>query len=273
MINTTITIGTDPEFPFIRNGKAFPAGEAFRQAGILDRLELDTGEAIVDGVAYEANPRPGVSGGELVEQLQPIIQEGFKLAEYLGLGFECAPETPFDLEWCEVDPMIAVFGCDPDLSIYGEECRPGTIDASQHPFRYFGAHIHIGGLGDFDMHKRIKRLDHTVGLLSTYIGLGEKRRGVYGRPGIYREQPWGLEYRTPSNLILRTPKLAEQVFDLALQAVQANVTSIVPDELVVNIMRYGSRGDAKELYNQVAIAAGLPMAEDFDLSGSFTDWL
>jgi hypothetical protein len=67
--------------------------------------------------------------------------------------------------------------------------------------------------------------------------------------------------------------LAEQVFDLALQAVQANVTSIVPDELVVNIMRYGSREDAKELYNQVAIATGLPMAEDFDLSGSFTDWL
>jgi len=272
MIKTTPTVGTDPEFPFIKNGKAYPAGEAFRQAGILDEMSLETGKAIVDGVAFEANPRPGVSGSELVDQLQPIIREGFELAEYLDLGFKCEPETPFDLEWCEIDPMIAVFGCDPDLSIYGEECRPGTIDASKHPFRYFGAHIHIGGLGEFDMQKRIKRLDHTVGLLSTYIGLGEQRRLIYGRPGIYREQPWGLEYRTPSNLILKTPKLAEQVFDLALEAVQRNVL-VVPDELVVNIMRYGSRGDARGLYNQVAAAAGLPLAEDFALAGSFTDWL
>lgn len=43
---------------------------------------------------------------------------------------------------------------------------------------------------------------------------------MYGGPGKFRFKPYGVEYRTPSNVWLDKPKLQRQIFDCCLKAEQ-----------------------------------------------------
>ena len=68
--------------------------------------------------------------------------------------------------------------------------------------RPLGCHIHIGGI--FDIESRL------VEIFDYYVGRVAKRkngaaRGGYGRLSDWREQPWGIEYRTPPAAIIYRP--------------------------------------------------------------------
>jgi len=301
MSNLNLTFGTDPEVAFVQGYPAsvLPAGVVYKNVGVTDPITLMDGTIIADGAAMEFQPQAAMDIQELVDNLRSLIKYGDDMLNtYLQRngrpGRESPdivfmPEVPIDLSWCDEDPDLAVFGCSPDQSAYGEECRPGTIDASKHPWRYFGCHIHIGVFGDARhfqnetvMHDNIKALDRTVGLASTIISDNKdaRRRAIYGRPGVYRHQPHGLEYRTPSNMILRSPEwlgyifqLADHTVHLVEDGVYPELAALVPDELVVATLRSGNMEIARETFSRVATAFSLPEIPDTTPVNWRVEWL
>jgi len=265
-----ITFGTDPEVFFKRDGSVLPAGVVFQ-----DTIETEYGKLYVDGAALEYQPRATVYVADLCGNLSGLMSYALtQLTRPDDVDIEIAPELPIDLAWCEKDPQLAVFGCDPDQSVWGEECRPATIDASKHPWRYAGCHLHFGNTENplwFLENGRIESIcrafDRTVGLMSMWLSDNQdsRRRGIYGRPGVYRIQPWGLEYRTPSNCILRSPSVFSTVLETAAQVISLvdddeyeEMKRVLPDDLVVGTLRSNDVTLAGTLYQMTASIFGLP---------------
>ena len=263
-------IGTDPEAFFVDSSMVLPAQVVFDEIMEGDnRISYPQGDLCVDGAALEFQPYPG-SPKQVVDNLYELLIEAQVIATKFGTEVAIEPELPIDLGWCETDPSLGVFGCDPDLSVWGEGCRPETIDASRHPYRYAGCHVHIS-TGDPLFFRRnhnietvTKALDRTVGLAAMVISdnCDERRRGIYGRPGVCRHQPWGMEYRTPSNCILRSPRYMRFIFRLTAKTLFLANTSIfeevIPDDLVVGTLRGNDVKLAKDLYDRLAVVADLP---------------
>jgi len=266
-----ITIGADPELFYTQGKGVYPCALAFQTAGIeTGRFSTPFGDLYVDGAALELQPNPSTEPEQVTSNLSRLLLWAHSL--YTNADLAIVPEMEIDLAWCEEHPDLAVFGCDPDLSAWGEECRPATIDASKHPWRYAGFHIHFGCVEDTtffagDVIEDVtKMLDRTVGLASMVISMNNdsKRRGIYGRPGIYRRQPWGMEYRTPSNWLLRSPKFTNFIFELGRSTIAGYIggsysllQKLVPDELLLEVLRSDNIGYAEELYNRIAVACNL----------------
>ena len=257
-----ITYGCDPECFFSDKGSIIPAGVVFE-----DRIHFNEGDLYVDGAALELQPNFSPEPEEVTANLFSLLKRGRELTD---LEVAVVPEMPIDLGWCEQYPELAEFGCDPDESVWGEECIPGTIDASKHPWRYAGFHIHLGVsprffLNEVIKEQTIKSLDRTVGLVSLALskGTGDRRRDIYGRPGIYRIQPHGIEYRTPSNVLMSSPERVESIFRLAGETLQLVMDGyyeeffLIPDELVVQALKFGSWQQATDLSNLLLTALGL----------------
>lgn len=264
-----ITVGSDPEAFFVKpNARSvYPAGLIFDAQFGMDTLEVQGGSLIVDGAALEFQPLPSLDPGEVVANLKELLQHGLDMATAAQKQLAILPELRFDLSWCEQNPELGIFGCSPDQSAWGEGCRPATINAAEHPWRYAGCHIHVGIVDDQDYFMRDDRitnvsraLDRTVGLASMVLSNNrdKQRRGVYGRPGIFRHQPWGMEYRTPSNMLLRSPQVMEFIFKLTQVTVELaednynTMQAVIPDEVVVQTLRSDNLTSARELYMRMA---------------------
>ena len=89
-------------------------------------------------------------------------------------------------------------GCEPDFDAYsgGEE---RTFCGVLGNTRTCGGHIHLGG--DFNCPDFVAALfaDLLIGTLPDVRSRGGPRAEWYGKAGIYRPKPYGIEYRTPSN--------------------------------------------------------------------------
>jgi len=263
-----ITLGTDPEVFFTDIGNdVYPAGLVFGDHYGTDMIEMPCGNLIPDGVALEFQPFPSLEPAEVVANLKLLLQQGLEMAALADKKLAIIPEMPFDLSWVERDPELGQFGCNPDKSAWGEECTPATIDASKHPWRYAGCHIHMGVVDDQDyfmqtgvIERVSQALDRTVGLAAMVLGNNQdaRRRKVYGRPGIYRHQPWGMEYRTPSNVILRSPQVMEFIFKLTKKTVElsaehrATMRAVIPDDIVIQVLQGDDMNLARELYRRMA---------------------
>ena len=262
-----ITLGSDPEAFFIKSGSVYPAALAFEEYIGNNVVDLPTGSIIVDGVAIEFQPYAATEPEEVVHNLKPLLKFGYEMSKETNVELRVIPEYPFDLKWCESDPSLGEFGCSPDVSAWGDECLPATIDASKHPWRYAGCHIHIGVAGnpgyfnDTAVIERVsKSLDRTVGLTAMVLNrnLDRRRRSIYGRPGIYRHQPWGMEYRTPGNILLNKPTTMKFIFKLTKKVVELSeehyktMEAIVPDDILLQTLRGDDLNLAYELYLRMA---------------------
>lgn len=264
-----ITLGTDPEvFVADRNGDIVPA-----QTVMNSIIETISGRIIVDGVAMEFQPRPSDDPDQVIDDLRQLIHIGADISGEADKVLIFTPEARFDLAWVNRYPELGQFGCSPDISIWGETCIPKGINAAQHPFRYAGCHIHIGVVGDplyfvpeDKLNMAVKTLDRTVGLAAMIIAGGHdaRRRAIYGRPGIYRHQKWGLEYRTPSNVILRSPETMRFIFQLTKIAIEdlsgesKTLQAVIPDDVLLAALRSENMVLATEMYRRVKHVFGLP---------------
>jgi hypothetical protein len=161
------------------------------------------------------------------------------------------------------------FGCDPDFDAYIGAANPPGPDADTHYFRYSGGHIHIGA-NNFNVSevkfafepkrilKFIQLMDIIVGVPMVLIDRDEgniARRELYGRAGCYRQQSYGVEYRTPSNFWLRAPELAgftmglcRLAFAVAYQDLDEHFTKIVDQDAVRFAIDFNDFEVAKELW-------------------------
>lgn len=130
------------------------------------------------------------------------------------------------------DPEARIFGCEPDFNAYTLSQNTPEMDASEHPYRYAGGHMHLGissqylNTGaEFDLAKTeeghiraIKFLDLmlTIPTMRLDNDPGSKlRRSKYGKAGCFRPTPYGIEYRTPSCWWLKSPLLVSLSYGLA----------------------------------------------------------
>lgn len=129
-------------------------------------------------------------------------------------------------------PEARVFGCMPDFNAYTCTTNTAEMDASNHPYRYAGGHMHFGTSSPYlnqeheefkiakteDGHLRaVKFLDLFVTLPTLLLDNepgAARRKEKYGKAGCFRPTPYGIEYRTPSCWWLRSPMTVSLVFGL-----------------------------------------------------------
>lgn len=132
------------------------------------------------------------------------------------------------------DPEARIFGCAPDFNAYTLSTNTPEMDATHHPYRYAGGHLHFG-LWDIQYRSKkdpfmqmisnesdhlriIKLFDLLVTIPTLLLDNGPdaiRRRSKYGRAGCFRPTPYGVEYRTPSCWWLKSPSTVSIVYGLA----------------------------------------------------------
>jgi len=196
-------IGSDPELFVKRKGEFVPAIGLF--GGDKDN-PVQHGEIGVqeDNVMVEFNIPPCSS-----EQM---------LRDYMHLGFNTINNLlPSDHELAivstaEFNPKYLKSkkaresGCDPDIDAWEMGFRR-SIPMTDN-FRYSGGHVHIqlseDEMDDFDfVINLVRSLDIHLAVPATKYDKDVRRRNKYGKPGAYRDKPYGIEYRSLSNFWIK----------------------------------------------------------------------
>ena len=131
------------------------------------------------------------------------------------------------------DPEARRFGCAPDFNAYTLTTNTPEMDASRHPFRYAGGHLHFGVLKAVSFREDnpvfkmsmteeghlglVKFFDLLVTIPTLLLDNGPgstKRRSKYGHAGCFRPTPYGIEYRTPSCWWLSSPMAVSLIYGL-----------------------------------------------------------
>ncbi len=230
---------------------------------------------IEDGVAFEFTVPPSNNSNDLFCSINRGIEITEEIVSKFGFGISIKPTINFDINrfnysnYSEEIILSLIFGCDPDRDAIEENYISRVIDARFHPFRYGGGHFHIGSqnkkIVDF-MHEFfspfIKLLAITVGNLvianSNYPELEKIRAEIYGRPGRFRIQEWGIEYRTPSNSWVENKELIELMIHFAKKAFiflqnpkegKEIINQFLPN--TINIIKYADKDKANQIVNQI----------------------
>lgn len=200
--------------------------------------EKDAGIIHEDGAAFEFSVAPSTNFRELWERIQRCAE---LTSERILANFpqDCEPTlsflpaVAFDVErWKEEGEdfrMATMFGCDPQRDAFDFEREDHVVDASEHPFRYFGGHMHVSGSPAIlkDVVRAVKLMAITAGCAgiaySDVPALENRRLFKYGLPGTFRVQDYGsdnpfgkdyrygIEYRTISCRWAGNWELAETI--------------------------------------------------------------
>jgi hypothetical protein len=201
-----ITLGTDPEFFLRKGGKLLPAFRALPEHGLI----------FADGFQAEINPSPGV----MLQPLQARVRK--MMAECLAQS-GADDISPLSVEEISDEEMETAgqwrqLGCQPSINLY-DNYPALPDDGGTVKQRFAGNHIHFGRMcSKKEITRIVKGLDAVLAVWSVGCGEGIEspiRRQYYGLAGEFREQRWGLEYRTLSNLPLLHPALWNSTFRLA----------------------------------------------------------
>jgi hypothetical protein len=249
MDDLNFTIGTDPEFGILNleDNCAYPPiglikfdkvnvelNKKHPEHWIFSRLTNPKTILHMDGSALELEINPSNNPESFWKNIQSGINLIHKLlTPFEKLQFSPLPTLPWNTDKYTLENVgeefiwLTRFGCDPDFDAYSDMPKEKQIeeDAEKHPYRYFGGHIHIGLEGKI-LEKSWTESDILAQICSVYWGNlcvshsiydeEEKLRLYrYGKPGRYRPQPHGIEYRSPSNSWTSNYKVVEKIFDSA----------------------------------------------------------
>lgn len=252
-IQSLPTFGGDPEF-FVANNRGtilasdkffpgkekkieFPAKEP--QQGMYKKNKL-----FFDGIQAEMNLGVNTCREYLADNVYRCLN---KAAEIIGVNNKIVlkPSVKVRREIILMaDPEARRFGCMPDFNAYTGTTNTGEIDATKHPYRYAGGHIHMGISSKYlnaqsyeyrmarteEGHiELIKLLDLLVGIPSILLDNSEaatRRRSNYGKAGCFRPTPYGIEYRTPSCFWIKAPELVSLIMGLARVAWTLGATNL-----------------------------------------------
>jgi len=224
-----ITIGADPEF-FIR--------------------DMDTGLPVpICGLLGGTKSQPLVVGhfglqedNVMCEYNIPVCTDTMRYAQHVLGGRQAVmdrlhslypnrymedltPSRLFSHAMLESD-QAKMFGCSPDFDAYslGQANRridPAELDEARGGWRFSGGHVHVGfrDLMQFDIPPYVAAqfADVFIGLYAVQFDKQGKRRQFYGTAGRYRPTPYGIEYRTLSNVWTYRNDYAEMVGHFAIQ--------------------------------------------------------
>ena len=199
-------------------------------------------KAIEDGANFEFTILPSHNPKDLFDRVQEcsrLVSERIlsQFPEHCLPNLHFLPTVNWDIErWADMplDFVVATeFGCDPDEDVFDLDAAAKVMDASLHPERYDGGHIHVSGSAWIaeDPHLAVKCMLYTAGMASIRYSdvpdLERRRLFLYGRPGKFRVQEYGkrnmfgpdyaigIEYRTPSARWAGDWNIAEKVLGWA----------------------------------------------------------
>lgn len=236
------TIGCDPEVFVTKRGKPHSA-YGILQGTKASPFKTPTGAYQVDGMAAEFNTSPvGLPATNSLRNFEVwndyINQQIKAIREALptGCSIRIEPVMEFGKEFLDAQPEAAKeLGCDPDFDAYTLRANPKPD--GEKTFRTAAGHIHIGWGDDIPVDNKehieicagfVKMLDATVGMLMTYVDREPLRRELYGKAGAFRPKPYGVEYRTPSNVWIANRDLRTAIWLLVNEAIQYQRRSTDP---------------------------------------------
>lgn len=237
-MNVQFLIGADPEVFVRKNGKPLSAYGMIE--GTKDSPKKTSNGAVqVDGMALEFNidPTPYRDFNAFNFNIVKTVRDLKELAG--GVTLVPEPVQEFGKEFMDAQPDAAKeLGCDPDFNAYTGEENPRPD--GDRPFRTGAGHVHVGwGEGipvDNPEHFEIcqgfvKMLDATVGLYMAYIDRDPRRRELYGKAGAFRVKPYGVEYRTPSNVWIKNKTRRQMMHYMINRAIDEHIKGNGPEQL------------------------------------------
>lgn len=263
--SVTPTLGGDPEFFVVNKDKKVLASDKFfpskEKPLIFDGMasQVAGGQKLrlfFDGIQAEMN----IGANYCREYMAFNIHQCLKKA-FIEINKKCkthhivlSPSVKVTKqEILKADPEARRFGCMPDFNAYTLTTNTAEIDATEHPYRYAGGHIHLGVSSSYikkssaegkiakteDGHIRvIKLLDLIVGIPCILLDSSPEaiiRRSHYGKAGCFRPTPYGIEYRTPSCWWIKSPLTTSLILGLARLA--WSIASFDKDEELFKLIK------------------------------------
>ena len=246
-----LSVGADPEV-FLQTGPKTilePTAERITQFNRDKRITPD-------GAQLEFHPVACSCRGSVIDSIRECFLRTDKVATAHDASIAITPAIRLSPKCLSTfTPAAQQFGCDPDWSAYTLNPNQNAMDASRHPFRYGGGHIHVGTLQKNFIPAYALMADLCAGLLATAMTLDAKatktRRKRFGQAGCFRQQPHGWEYRTLDNFWLLHPKLTYLFIGLVRDATVLVLKS--PNQAKELIADHGDI--ARDIINEVDITA------------------
>lgn len=196
---------------------------------------------MMDGVAWEATISPSKVPEELNDKLVGslnTLQEKINELTFMDKKLILYKKPVVDIEpdmylpYLDEEKILQgfIFGCDPDEDAIIPDYKCETIDVTKHLYRYGGGHFHIGSEDSKIVETMQEIYMPFLRLLAIFVGNisiayskypeeEKKRAETYGKPGRFRFQDWGIEYRSPSNSWISNSEVTELMFEGAEKSV------------------------------------------------------
>ncbi len=227
-----ITLGADPELVLL-NSKTnqFESAHPYVQGRKDKPVKVPHGAIQLDGTGAEFNVHPAKNREEWVNNIRSVLGTLNKLIvqQNPDLVLSAFPTAEFDPTYFALLPdSVKERGCDPDFDAW-RDGAPNEKPGGMEPVRTYGGHVHIGFTehaatqGDaavahiYDCISMAKQMDVCLFIPSLLFDDDDRRRRQYGKPGAFRPQPHGCEYRPLSNVWVGDPELVGWVYDAACE--------------------------------------------------------
>lgn len=222
VVKPTITIGCDPEI-FVSSGQSAVSAHNLVPGTKKEPYKVEGGAIQVDGTALEFNINPARTYEEFDKNISSVLGTMSKMMQEKDpyARFKWIPSRKYTkARWASIPEYAKEMGCDPDLNAYTGQENPRPH--SEFPtLRSAGGHIHVGWTKDkdindprhvFDCRFVAMLFDATLFQYSKLWDKDETRRLLYGTPGSIRIKPYGVEYRTLSNMWVSSIETQRFVF-------------------------------------------------------------
>ena len=219
-----LLIGADPEM-FMTNEQGLVRNAHGVIPGTKEAPHSIPGGAIqVDGLALEVNIDPVETPKDFARNVT-LVLGGLQANLPENYGYELKSHHIFPKEYMANQPAKSLeLGCDPDFNAWTGAPNPAPDGATN--LRTAAGHIHFGWTQDEVLDDWflslccdfVKHLDYSLGLYTHLLDNDVERKKLYGKAGAFRPKPYGLEYRTPNNAWLQSPRRMETVFNVATKA-------------------------------------------------------
>lgn len=216
----SVLVGADPElFVKAADGK-FVSAHTMVPGTKVAPHEVKQGAVQVDGLAAEFNITPANTSQQFISNIKQVLTS---LKGFVGENgvLTAVPTATFEKGYFDsLPPEVKELGCNPDFNAWTGLVNPAP-DASD-AMRTAAGHVHAGWCDGVDPFSKfhfedccsfIKELDFFVGIYSLKWDPDNTRRSKYGRAGAFRPKSYGAEYRVPSNVWLKSPRLQEWIFN------------------------------------------------------------
>lgn len=198
-----------------------------------------------DNVSLEFGIPPAATKKEWINHIQTVKAAGRKYLKGLSFAQESCAIFPEDqMQTAEAH----IFGCEPDFNAWTGKENPKPNPP--HPFmRSAGGHIHVET--KLDKLAVVRAMDLYISVPAVLMDNGEQRKQLYGKAGAYRPKDYGVEYRTPSNFWIFSPKLIGWAWDETANAVASVANGYtVLDTRVRECIDTGNKQLAQTLINE-----------------------